>query len=231
MKKIIILIAIMSILVICLNGCVTTAPTETMPPQSTVPSSETAPNAQSPTPDNTQTQTTPPSSEAAPYTQSPAPTPNQTESASTETADGSQSPAPIFINEMTDKEEGTFYLGQSITEVMRILEDMDIFIKTGDEFTINTEGFGFGFDQNKLIGIGLLTASNTPTASGLNFGDSYEKMVEIYGTDYTEKVIGPDASRYEYKIGNHYFRVRIYKGGVNLWGLSTESLINLGIIN
>lgn len=194
-------------IIMCLSGCSEILPSENdnTPSKSVSATAEPSPDIHSPSADNMPTQSVLPS---------------------TEEITNAPSHALIVVYEVTEGEEGTFYLGQSSSEVRKILKDMDIHIKFDTDVTINADGFGFEFDkQNRLIGFGLVTASNTPTASGLDFGDTYEKMIEIYGTEYIEEVIGPDASRYEYKIGSHYFYVRIYNGRVNLWELSTESII------
>lgn len=131
---------------------------------------------------------------------------------------------PIIVNELTDDGEGTFYIGQPLNDVRQILQDRKIEIQDDVDITISTEKFGFEFDNKNelLVDVTLTAASETPTVSGLDFGDSYEKMTELYGSDYTEKVLGPEASTYEYEIGDHYFYVRIFQGAVNMWGIRID---------
>lgn len=137
------------------------------------------------------------------------------------------SPLPITINEMTDGKDDTFYLGQPYADAARILNvDLGNIIEQATDDFIEARGLGISYVNKIAVNISLVETSHLPTTLGLNFGDSYEKMTDLYGTKYTEKIIDTDYSAYDYKIGSHYFGVFLYKGEVCSWEISTSSTLN-----
>lgn len=132
------------------------------------------------------------------------------------------SPDQIVIEEMAEDSVGTVYLGQLRRDARKILEQVGVYFFNGDDTLVDARNFVFHLDaQGRFINIEVLSTSLVATKAGLNFGDSYDKMVKLYGSDYTPRAINNDVTLYRYDIKQHCFYVRIDKGTVNLWGIAT----------
>ena len=132
---------------------------------------------------------------------------------------------PFVINELSNDKEGTFYLGQPYDEVSAIIDKCGMVILSATDKSIDVGKFGFGFEHGILCGLQVDISSELSTIKGLCFGDSYNKMIELYSEDYNSLILCPEATIYEYYMEDHYFHVRIFNDEVNLWGISIESAL------
>ncbi|MEL4106548.1 hypothetical protein AAFA46_06895 [Oscillospiraceae bacterium WX1] len=140
----------------------------------------------------------------------------------------------IFIDEVSDDQVGTFYLGQDRLNAEQILNTMGIRILSGDDTGIDAGIIGLGYDQRgKLIDIEL-NPSISPTR-GLKSGDSYEDMIRIYGSDYKRFDFLDNSTIYEYAIGKHYLYLivnsvdnLIYSWGIKTTSYTVESVVPTG---
>lgn len=142
----------------------------------------------------------------------------------------------VLVQEL-DKDEGLFCLGMAIDDVIAVLDDKGVCYDSYE----SSEGVGDYFvyynlfDDRVEIGIrnyvvnyieiiGSIPLRITATQSGLNLGDSFDKMVELYGDDYTvdmEPVPGEEMYKfYSYKIGDYQFYVYFLNDAVERWGIS-----------
>ncbi len=197
-------IIIVLLSVICLNGCSELAPLDNTSPALTSPSPETA-------------------AETEPELSSPQPSFDSASSFETlETVFPSGSATndkQIIINEINDK-EGTFYLGQSYQDASSILYDREIEILQGSDTMLYTDQFEFSFFESKVNEIKVRAGSQLQTTLGLNFGDSFNTMIKLYGTNYTSRTqtsIETQYEYYEYIIDDHAFCVEFYSGKVSAW--------------
>jgi hypothetical protein len=190
-------------MIISLLGCVQAAPTEINPQTSASPS--VAKTTDSNTPGSAPTTVSSPSPSPSPlYSINP------------------YLPEQIVIDETTDDCKGTVYLGQLRRDARKILEQLGVYFFNGDDTLVDARNFVFHLDeQGHFVDIEVLSTSRVATKAGLNFGDSYDQMVKLYGSDYTLRAINNDATLYRYNIKQHCFYVRIDKGAVNLWGIAT----------
>ena len=130
----------------------------------------------------------------------------------------------VVINEQSNGEKGTFYLGMIKQEVLHILKTMGIdydcvyITDDRDDWNYGNEVMmmsnnlecSLTFDnKDKLYAIG---AGEIPTILGLKSRDSLEIMEKLYGKNYTSYNDDKDYI-YEYKISDHYFQafIRIKK--------------------
>jgi hypothetical protein len=171
---------------------------------------------------------TPPSTESsAPASDIEAPYPNNDAELYNENVQFPE--GTVLVNEQDNNKQGLFYLGMSKDEVRSVLEDNRInFVMqesdTGEanflfEFYLFDDSFALGLANDSIYSIGIYGDSPvdaTSTQSGLNLGDTLEKMVELYGSDY--KVVDEG---YVYVIGDHSFLVRFKSNAVTGWEIST----------
>ena len=153
----------------------------------------------------------------------------------------------ILFNEIDDGERGLFYLGQSLENVYAILDSWGVdrqsieHIESTGDFddwhwgytSIFVEEFGLSFFFDLTFATVDISISACDclclrgvTKMGLEFGDSYERMVRLYGNGYTRFIPefwGDEAILFEYNFGSHYFRVFATYGEVIEWGMGIYS--------
>lgn len=141
----------------------------------------------------------------------------------------------MLINELDNGEKGLFYLGMTKDEVVSILEYNNINYQSGGisggiYYWISFDLFNNEFRQTflgqnlplvEILIFGHNPVKATSTQLGLNLDDPFEKMVELYGDDYTV----PDADYpYQYRYGDYYFRATFHDEYVTAWGIWSECL-------
>ncbi|KYH30052.1 hypothetical protein CLTEP_26930 [Clostridium tepidiprofundi DSM 19306] len=144
----------------------------------------------------------------------------------------SNSESKIFINEKSVKDKkSTFPFGMSKDELMIKLKKLKLKVKGEIEITsskedpelgnpiIMTDDISFSFDRNNQLLYAIGIKQNIPTSLGLKNGDSLEKIVKLYGTNYKKYNPG-NGFVYEYCFNNHYFRVFIEQDKVTGWAVS-----------
>ena len=130
-------------------------------------------------------------------------------------------PKKIIIDEMTDDNKGTVYLGQDSVDTRQIMRSLGVYFN-GDDTLAYSDSYAFYFgEKGTLNKIEVLPSSLISTKAGLAFGDNYDNMVKLYGTDFLKKDINSDAALYRYTIGRHCFYVKLEKGLVTEWGICT----------
>jgi len=86
------------------------------------------------------------------------------------------------------------------------------------------EGFSYNTDKNDALYIVSASLERYQPASGLRFGDTFARVIELYGSGYIEYTEdGSGFSKYEYKIGNHFFSVSFVDGSAYAWRVSSYS--------
>ena len=135
---------------------------------------------------------------------------------------------PVLVNEQDD-EKGLICLGLPYDDLILILEQngisyqkMEDFNSYVVEFRWNNSDFLILFEaENLVVGIevgGRKPVQVTSTQKGLNIGDTYDKMVELYGNDYVVVYVEDKQYHvYEYKIGDHYFQVWFQSDVISSW--------------
>ena len=86
------------------------------------------------------------------------------------------------------------------------------------------EGFSYNTDKNDALYIVTVNLERYQPTSGLRLGDTFARVIELYGSDYTEYTEdGSGFSKYEYIIGNHFFTVSFVDGTAYAWRVSSHS--------
>ena len=126
---------------------------------------------------------------------------------------------PIIINEVDDK-KGTFYLGQSYLDASSVLYEREINILHGSNAMLYTDLYEFSFYEGEIDEIKVKATSQIQTTLGLNFGDSFDKMIQLYDTEYTNRTqtsIETGFEYFEYVLNDHAFCVEFLKEKVSTW--------------
>jgi len=181
--------------------------------------------------------------------------PDTSGDAANNTESGSSEPSAIVdlgmtriaFNETNDGENGLFYLGQSYDDVFAILNSLGIDTQNIEQIenTNDLDAWNWGYTVVYVTDFGLsfvfdlaLAVSDIYTLldadlrisrvsqMGLAFGDSYERMVELYGDGYVsfQPEYWVDGTIiFEYDFGTHYFRVFTINGEVVSCGIGAYS--------
>jgi hypothetical protein len=99
------------------------------------------------------------------------------------------------------------------------------------DFILSDGYFLLMFDEDQvilnLIEIrGDIPNKETSTHAGLMMGDTYEKMIRLYGKDYTVYMTENYDNIYEYSLDDHYLLVYFLYDIVYQWGISLEKYEN-----
>lgn len=148
----------------------------------------------------------------------------------------------VLINESEEGDRGFFYLGMPKDDLVSALDKNGIRYNMTD---IETEPVGsyavvfFLFDncvsihlsQDKLDSIdiiGSIPLETVKSHAGLNLGDSYDRMVALYGSDYTVTDLSEVANivtgtHYKYDLGGHNLEIWFETDTVSAWGISAKT--------
>jgi len=146
----------------------------------------------------------------------------------------------LLIDEFSSGEGALLYLGMQALELIQILDENGCFPGRWGGYqwfsTLDYEnhhsaepdegGFCYYFDDayDRVYYI-WVSSDEYLTKAGLRVGDSAERVVELYGSDYREYT-GADNGRpefYEYAIGGQYLRISFLDGIVFSWAVSKYS--------
>jgi hypothetical protein len=142
----------------------------------------------------------------------------------------------VLVSEL-DKDEGLISLGMTRDDITAVLEEKGIYFDSmvssegkGDywiEFLLfddYVEIFISNYVVNNIQISGSIPLKITSTQSGLNFGDTFDKMVELYGDGYTidmSPIPGEERYKaYEYEISDCHFYVYFLDDAVARWRIS-----------
>lgn len=167
--------------------------------------------------------------------------PNDTGQAATQKP-AMETPAPspsavpakkVFADEQKNGEDGMFQLGMTLEEVRRQLEaegidDSNEIENAGDPAdwnqghrTIITDRADFTFDEHERL-YRIDVTDESPTAAGLQTGDSEADALRLYGEDFHAYELPEHGERVlEYTMQDHYFTVLLQQQKVAGWGVST----------
>jgi hypothetical protein len=97
-------------------------------------------------------------------------------------------------------------------------------IDDGYHNTHEFEGFAYNTDKNDALYVVSVSLERYQPTSGLRFGDTFVRVIELYGSDYTEYTEdGSGFSKYEYIISDHFFSVSFVDGTAYEWRVSSYS--------
>ena len=124
-----------------------------------------------------------------------------------------------------------FTLGMSEEDFLKKAKDIGLELEDKkyveancqEEYTTSYEELNIEFYEGKLIEI-WTNKARVPTAEGLYVGDSIDRMIEIYGTDYKKDV--EDYSVYQYQIDDCYLNIFYEDGVITSWSFAVYPNIN-----
>lgn len=147
----------------------------------------------------------------------------------------------VLVNESEKGGQGLFYLGMPKDELVSALDENGIRYNMTD---IETESVGsyavvfYLFDncvsihlsQDKLDSIdiiGSIPLETTESQAGLKLGDTYDRMVALYGNGYTMTELAEVANivtgtHYKYDLGGHNLEIWFETDTVSAWGISAK---------
>lgn len=145
----------------------------------------------------------------------------------------------FLIDESEKGGKGFLYLGMPRDTLISALDENGIRYNMTD---IETEAAGsyavvfYLFDncisihlsQDKLDSIdiiGSIPLETTESQAGLKLGDTFDRMVALYGNDYTETDLAEVAdvvtgTHYKYDLGEHHLEIWFETDTVSAWGIS-----------
>jgi hypothetical protein len=151
----------------------------------------------------------------------------------------------VLVNELDSNEKELFYLGMTKDDLMSILDKDDIyyysmesdpgpggmaydnsclyyFLFFEDEISVHVDEDAVDYIEMR----GSVPLKTTSTKAGLYLGDPVEKMIELYGSDYTvgtSAIPGEEMYEvYKYQMAEYYFYVYFLDDTVARWGISSN---------
>jgi hypothetical protein len=139
----------------------------------------------------------------------------------------------VLVNELDINEKGLLYLGMTRDELLSVLDEYDIYYDgwesdTGGyeyDFYLFEDNVSISFDEGEIAEYiqiwGYIPLEATSTTAGLNLGHSFDKMVDLYGDDYT--ALAPTDTQYQiyrYDFGDHCFDVWFRSDVIASWGIT-----------
>lgn len=74
--------------------------------------------------------------------------------------------------------------------------------------------------ENREKVCGIVVFRNHATTLGLNVGDPFDSMIELYGDDFVEYTNYDETKTYEYNLNDYYLQITIYNEQVDTLRIS-----------
>lgn len=145
----------------------------------------------------------------------------------------------VLVDELNNEEGSLFFLGMTKAKVITLLNNNNMYYNCAEsdlggyviDFLLFDGFFLLMFDEDQSLLNLIEIRGDTPnkatsTQAGLMLGDTYDKMISLYGSNYTVYKSETYDSIYEFSYNSYYLQIYFLNDIVFQWGISLQTYAN-----